>query len=578
MQVAIESRRMHWRWLIGLAVAAIAACDPARIGEPGGADAPPGAGGTAGSAGSGGAAASGAAGPELIRNRELCKTAGVDVAPSPLRRISRLEYNNMVRDLIGDNTRPADAFVGEDKVLAFNSNSLTPISELAMEQYFGAAEKLSDDLNLATTGCAAPIQDACAESYLERLGKRAFRGNFGSAERDQLLGLYRSSKTDFGDAETALRVAVRSLLVSPRFLYVIERGEPGPGPVVPLTQPETAARLALYFWRSVPDEELLAAADSGQLKTADQVATQARRLLADGRAQAVLEDFALQWLDLERLPSVFKDTQKYAQYSPELIADFRTETLTFFREFVGANATLPRLFTANFSFLNQRLAAFYGASGGGGNDFAPADLDPAQRSGILTQGSILAMQAHPTKPAPILRGKLVRERIFCQTLPMPPPDVNMNVPDAPPGTTTTESFRNHVTDEACARCHRMMDPIGFGFSNYDGLGKFVTSENGAAVDARGEVIKAFTDLDGAFTGAVELSKRIAESEHVKQCFVIQNFRYGLGRVEAPGDACSLQRAYDTFVAKGFTMTELMVALASSDAFRHRRIAAGGSCQ
>jgi hypothetical protein len=155
----------------------------------------------------------------------------------------------------------------------------------------------------------------------------------------------------------------------------------------------------------------------------------------------------------------------------------------------------------------------------------------------------------------------------------------MNVPEAPPGKTTSDTFRNHVSEETCARCHRMMDPIGFGFSNYNGLGQFVTSENGVPVDAKGEVIKAYPDLDGPFTGAVELSKRIAASEHVKECFAIQNFRYSLGRIEGTADACSLQRAYDAFAAKDFTMTELMIALAASDAFRYRRVApAGGSCQ
>jgi hypothetical protein len=555
----------------------VAGC--ARMGEPDGGPSG-GAGGSSGSSGSGGAAGVAAPGTTVISDRSLCKPGELNVGSAPLRRISRLEYNNMVRDLFGDTSRPADQFAGEDKVLAFNSNSLTPVSELASEQYFGAAEKLADGLNLgAATGCSVPPEDTCAEAYLERIGKRAFRGAFGADERDRLLGLYRSSKTDFGDAETALRVAVRSMLVSPRFLYVIEQGEPGPGPVVPLTQSETAARLALYFWRSVPDEPLLAAADSGQLRTADQVSAQARRLLADPKAQAVLEDFALQWLDLERLPSVFKDTNKYPQFSPEVISDYRTETLTFFREFVAANATLPKLFTAPFSFVNARLRGIYGVAGGGSDRFEPVDLDPSQRSGILTQGSVLAMQAHPTKPAPILRGKMVRERVFCQTIDMPPPDVNMNVPEAPPGKTTSDTFRSHVTEETCARCHRLMDPIGFGFSNYNGLGQFVTTENGASVDARGEVIKASTDLDGTFQGAVELSKRIAASEHVKQCFAIQNFRYSLGRTEGNADACSLQGAYDAFAAKDFTMTELMVALASSDSFRHRRVApAGGSCQ
>jgi len=574
-RISASQRSLTAALVLGCALGAAAACGPARIGEPGDGN----SGAFGGSSGSAGAAGSGA-GTSLIQDRSLCKPGTLDVGPSPIRRISRVEYNNMVRDLLSDHSRPADKFVAEDKVLAFNSSSVTPVSELSSEQYFTSAEGIAERIDVqALSGCTAPLDDACAQSYLERFAKRAFRGVLVPEDRDRMLGLYASTKAEF-DAETALRMAVRSVLVSPRFLYVIEVGEPDPGPVVRLTQHEVASRLALYLWRSVPDEELLAVADSAALSTREEVGEQARRMLADPRAQSTLEDFALQWMALENVAGLTKSSQKYPDFDAALASDLRTETLTFFREFVYAKATLPMLFTAKFSYLNSTLASFYGVQGGGGDSFAPADLDPAQRSGILTHAAVLAAQAHPTKAAPVLRGKLVRERVFCQTLPAPPNNVNMNVPDPEPGRmTTSDVYREHALNPDCSYCHKKMDPIGFGFSHYDAVGKYVNEDNGVAVDASGEVLEAAKELDGPFVGAVELSERIAGSDHVKACFSIQNFRYALGRAEVVADACSLQAAYDAFATNDFTLIELMVALTSSDSFRHRRKAEpGGACQ
>jgi len=528
--------------------------------------------------GASGGGPKGPLGPAIIRDKSLCNPGKLDVGPSPVRRISRIEYNNMVRDLLSDATRPADKFVAEEKTLAFNSNIITPVTELATEQYMTASEQLVQSANLLSlSGCSSFANDACAEAYIEKFAKRSFRGTLDSADRERLLTLYRTTKTEF-DADTAVQTALRSVLLSPRFLYVIEVGEPGSGPVVPLTQHEVAGRLSLYLWRSAPDDALITAADQGALRSGEQVATQARRMLADSRAQATLADFAFQWLGLERLGALAKSTEKYPEFDSGLEQDFRTETLTFFREFVSAEAALPALFTAKFSYLNARLAAFYGMPGGS-NDFLPMDLNGSQRSGILTHASVLATQAHPTKPAPVLRGKLVREQLLCQLLPSPPANVDLNVPEPKQGTTTSDVFREHVKDDACAACHKLMDPIGFGFANYDAIGRFNTTENGVQLDSNGEIIDSYADVNGKFAGLVALSEKLAASETVKQCFTIQNFRYSLGRNEVTSDACSMQGAYDAFVKQDFKMTELMVAIAASDSFRHRRVAtAGAKCQ
>jgi len=261
------------------------------------------------------------AGVRVITNPSLCRPG--QLGRTPLRRISRNEYNNMVRDLLGDTTRPADAFVSEQKVAGFNSNSGAPVNALIARQYLEAAEALaatatSPDTLSTRVPCAAQADDACARSFIADFAGRAFRGQLDASGSAALLALHQEVAAQF-DFAAGIQAIITSVLTSPRFLFVLELDEPGVaagGAVVPLSGFEVATRLSLYLWRSLPDAPLLEAAAAGQLATADQIEAQARRMLADPKAADGVDAFANQWLEIENLDYVMRDVPADAWSRP----------------------------------------------------------------------------------------------------------------------------------------------------------------------------------------------------------------------------------------------------------------------
>lgn len=531
-------------------------------------------------------------GQSTVTNPELCDASTLQVGPAPVRRLSRLEYNNAVRDLLGDTSRPADTFVAEERVVGFASNTSTPVTEVINEQYLDAALKLAET---ALTGLAprfpclvqlAQSQDgeACARQVLHDVARQAYRGSLDAEEEERLVTLYRTTAAEL-DTAAGVQAGLAAVLTSPRFLYVVELGTAGVADaVVALTGQEVAARLAFFLWRSLPDEELLAAAEAGTLGTADEVEAQARRMFEDARADAALSDFVAQWMSIEKVPTLNKSAEMYPAFTEEVKRDLLAETLAFYRETVRGDAgDVATLLTATHSYLNPNLAQFYGVGSMSPDPgtFLKTELNATaaapQRAGILTHGSVLAAHAHPTRPSPVHRGQLVREKMLCQPLPPPPPNVNNVLPEGN-GESTRDVANQHATDPACVGCHKLMDPIGFGFGNYDGTGKYLDTENGVPIDAQGEVVNTTPELDGPFTGAVELVTRMAASGVVEPCFALQSARYALGRAETNSDACSLQGAYADFAASGFKVRELLIALTRSDSFRfRRRVDAGQQC-
>lgn len=531
-----------------------------------------------------------AAGPQAVNNPALCDPTTLQVGPAPLRRLSRIEYNNAVRDLLGDTTKPGAGFIAEEKVLGFSSNSITAVTEVINEQYLDAALQIAERAvpTLASRfPCLAQGGEVCARQVLHDLARQAYRGALDTAEEDRLVELYRTTATALDDA-AGLQAGIAAVLTSPRFLYVLELGLAGAtDAVVPLSQHEVAARLAFFLWRSVPDETALGAADRGELATAEQVEAQARRMFDDPRANDALDDFVTQWAQLENMAALNKSNMVYPEFSESLKQSLLQETLTFYRETVrGTPGDIATLLTSSQSYVNRQLAQQYynvGSSAPDETSFVLTELNPdlhnPHRAGLLTQGSVLAMHAHPTRASPVHRGKLVREQLLCQPLPPPPPNVKNTLPEGDMGTVTRDVFAQHATDPSCAGCHRLMDPIGNGFGHYDGMGKYQDNENGNTIDAKGEVVSAGATLDGPFEGAVELAQRLASSGVVEPCFAVQVSRYAFGRAETMSDACSLQDAYATFVDSGFQIRELMAAIARSDSFRlRRRVDAGASCQ
>jgi hypothetical protein len=501
----------------------------------------------------------------------------IEPGRAPIRRMTRAEYNNTVRDLLGDTTAPATAFVAEEEALGFNNQATSlGVTQLLAEQLMIAAEKLA-------TAAAADVDEryclranlgdeACGKAFIERFGKRAYRRPLTADEATRLYDLFTWGLAE-GGRKKGLSLVLQAMLQAPQFLYRVELGMPDPvvGDVVKLTHYEVASRLSYLLWNSMPDDELFELADQGKLGTADEVEAQARRMLDDPRARQAVANFHTQWLKLSHIENVSKSPTTYPAYKDALRPLWKQETEAFLEHVVfDGEGDVATILSAPYSMMNAELAAFYGLeSPASGEAFSRVELDSSERAGILTHASLLAVHAKPNQSSPVHRGKFVREMLLCQTLPPPPNNVEIKPPEVKPGATTRERFSQHSKDPDCASCHRLMDPIGFGFEHYDGIGQWRDTDQGLPVDASGEVTGA-EEVDGPFNGAVELANKLAESELVRQCVATQWFRFGYGRAEQDDeDQCTMGEIQDAFTASGGNIKDLLIALTQTEAFRFR---------
>jgi uncharacterized protein DUF1592/uncharacterized protein DUF1588/uncharacterized protein DUF1595/uncharacterized protein DUF1585/uncharacterized protein DUF1587 len=552
----------------------------------------------------------------LFNDSSLCQAGMISVGSTPLRRLSRIEYNNMVRDLGLDpsNTQPANQFESEQKIDGnFNTNAYAAISgTIFNQQYLEAAETLAASAVASNLGAlvTCTTQDAaCATQFISSFAGRAFRGQLDAGESAALLTLYNNVRAGGFDFPTGIQAIITSVLTSPRFLFVLEFGQTGASGTAgatPLAPLELATRLSLYLWRSLPDPTLTTAATSGHLASASDVATQATRMLADPKATDALHDFADQWLDIENMDTVTKDSQ-FKTWSANLAQELHMETLLTFSSTVLAASKngLGDLLTSASSYVNTDLATFYNnptgyaqnnGSPGVATDYksTPVGTASAPRMGILTDASVLASHAHTSLPSPTKRGRLLRQQILCEQIPNPPASVG-GAPIPPPpvaipaGQTTRALYTQHVAaNSACNACHEYMDWLGFGFDDFDATGAFITTEggttatNGTAVDSSGKFIQmaGASDIGGTFTGTADMIRQLSASPQVDQCYALEQLRYALGRVESSADACSAQQIYQTFsTGNSFNLQQLLVAVVSSDSFRYRTaVNAGEACQ
>ncbi|HEV8245867.1 MAG TPA: DUF1592 domain-containing protein, partial [Polyangiaceae bacterium] len=397
-----------------------------------------------------------------------CQSSGPSPGPSPIRRLTKLEYDNTVQDLLGDTSQPAQKFTAEEVGLGFTNNAdVQNVSDLLVEQYETAASELAasavQDLP-SLLGCDPAVtgEDDCVRQFLPEFGLRAYRRPLTSPELDRLFGFYQISKQS-ADFATGVRLTLQAVLQSPYFLYRVESGASASPGVTRVSGYELASRLSYLFWASLPDRALLEAAAAGSLDTADGVRQQAQRLAQDVLHQRSLSSFFDQWLDLDKLSKSEKDPTVFPNFTPGIKAAMRKETELFTSDVAFAGGTLQTLLTADYTFLNQELAAYYGLSGPSGDTFERASLDPARRAGLLSQGGLLAAYANVNQTSPVARGFFVRERLLCAPPAPPPPTVNAIPPTLDPDLTTRERFEQHRTDPSCAGCHALMDPIGFGF-------------------------------------------------------------------------------------------------------------------
>jgi hypothetical protein len=500
--------------------------------------------------------------------------------PRTVKLLTRAELDRTLRDLLGDETRPAQALPPETAIIGFeNDGDNHRATALLVEDLLALAEDVAAravaERRELVLSCDASVvgEPACGTALVEELGPRAFRRPLTAAERDRLLGVFSGALTAYG-FDKALELTLTTMLVSPAFLYRVDAplgssrdgGEDGGGELVGSF--EMASRLSYFLWGTMPDDALLEAAARGELIDAPGVETQARRMLDDARAREAVGSFFRQWLGLDRLDGVTKDTTLFPEYSSDLNALWRDSVLAFVDGVVWeGTGTLEELFTSPTLHVNPLMASIYGVAGPDHAGLDATDAPAGTRAGLLTQPGLMALLANPDQSSPIRRGVFVREKLLCQPIDPPPPDVVIEPPPASPGRTTRERFAIHTENEQCAACHVLIDPIGFGFEAYDALGRFRTSENGAPIDDAGEL--AFTNdaiIEGRYDGALELSQKLAGSPQVRDCVMGQAFTFAMGRVPDAADQCALDEISARF-ADGGSLREMLVAIAVSKAFR-----------
>lgn len=513
-----------------------------------------------------------------------CDPSKIAPGPSFIRRLNRFEYNNTIRDLLGDTSNPADDFPSEEKRLGFDNNATAlQVSPALAEQYMISAEalatkaitKMSSLVPCDPTGSAGA--DACAATFIDSFGQKAYRRPLTADEKATMKSVFDvGAKTDFA---SGVRLVVQAMLQSAPFLYRVEFGQPPASgeKVVKLTSWEMASRLSYLLWQTMPDDALRTAAANDDLTTKDKVAAQVTRMMEDPRAHDVFAHFHELWLHTGEIPSVEKDTAVFTTFSSSLVPLMAEETKRFLDYVVwDGPGTLEALLTSPTTFVNSELAGYYGISGVSGTSFSRVDLDAATHAGILTQGGLMAMLGKANQTAPVHRGKFVREQLLCHPLPPPPANIMIKPPDLSPTLSTRERFAAHRTQDVCATCHNLMDPIGLGFENFDGAGLYRTMENGKPIDASGEVMQS--DITGTFNGPVELAHQLVQSKQVQGCVVKSWFRYAYGRAETTDDGCTLQGVGQQFETSQFNLKSLVVALTTTDAFLYRKVIAPGGAQ
>jgi hypothetical protein len=540
---------------------------------PGAGSSPSAASGAPGAPGQPGSGGVPAAPPGTIEKLE-CKTPAI--GKSPLRRLTHAEYDNAVNALLGDQTHPAREFPADTEAGLFDNTATTQtVAELLAEQYIDSAAELAKnvtDVN-AVVGCSVTDSNAatCVRGFVTRFGRKAYRRPLTQDEVTSLVGVFDAAKAA-SDATTGARAVIASVLASPNFVFRPEFGGSA-GTIAGatrLTQYEVGARLSSLIWASIPDDTLLDAAQANQLSTPAQIATQARRMLADPKAKPALAAFYDQWFGLKSLDAAQKDSSVYPAWSDTLRNSMRESTRRFVSSVVfDGDGKLSTLLTSTSYFVNQPLAALYGVSGpADSNTYSKVTMNAAERAGILTQASMLASFASVNESSPAKRGKWVRVRLLCQDLPDPP----ANIPELEPpreGVSTRERFAQHTSDEACSGCHSLIDGLGFGLEQYDGIGRFRTLDRGVVVDSSGEVTKT-GDTDVAYEGGAELATILAGNERVQDCAPTQWLRYALGRREVDDDACSIVALRDAFRKSNGDLREVIVALAQTDTFLNYR--------
>lgn len=494
-----------------------------------------------------------------------------------LRRLNKAEYNNTIRDLVGLDLDLAADFPSDDVGNGFdNIGDVLSLPPILLEKYLAAAETVAErvfDNEQARRRVLRHEAESdeqrveVARKNMREFAERAFRRPLTTEEEERIFALMRFAWEQDSPIDEIFKTVVSAILSNPHFLFRVEQdpSEDDPDGIHELNDFELASRLSYFLWSSMPDDELFDLARRGQLSQPEILEAQAKRMLADPKSRALVDNFAGQWLQLRDVSRLQPDPEMFQAFDPELRSAMRKETELFVENMIRQDRSVLEFLNADYTFVNERLAEHYGISDVTGDQFRQVPQAPGRR-GVLTHASVLMLTSNPTRTSPVKRGKWILDNILAEPPPPPPP----NVPVLEEGAETLGSLREqmeqHRSNPACATCHLKMDALGFGLENFDAVGAWRENDGRFAVDASGS-------LPGgrSFRGAAELMDLLVaenKSEFLR-CLSAKLLTYALGRGLVSYDRCTVNALIDRVEDDNHRFSALVMGIVTSDPFRLR---------
>ena len=503
----------------------------------------------------------------------------VQGGPIALRRLTSDQFVRSLQDVLGSQVSVPSRIDPDDRrsgLLAVGA-SFASVTPSGFEKYEAAAEAVAeqaldpdhrDELIPCRPASVSGSDADCARAFIERIGRRLFRRSLSAEETEARVVIADQTATALGDFYAGLELALTSLLISPEFLFRVEAAEPDPTDTssMRLTSVSMASRLSYLLWNTTPDDELLDAAENGDLVDEDGLAAQVERMLTSPRLEAGIRAFFSDLYDFKRFDDglVRKDAALFPAYTQGLADEAKEQTLRTIVAHLAAGKDYRELFTTSESFMTRRLGIVYQLPVATPNGWESYVFpEESERAGILSQVSLNALYSHPGRSSATLRGKFVREVLLCQDIPTPPANVDFSIVENTTGElrTARERLERHVSSDTCAVCHRLTDPIGLALESFDAIGMLRNEENGAPIDTSGE-------LDGiGYQDAVGLGQALKDHAALGPCLVRTLYRYAVGRDPTVEEEALLTRLSERFAGSGYRATELLREIVLSKGFR-----------
>ena len=503
----------------------------------------------------------------------------VEAGPIALRRLTAEQYERSIHDVLGRHVTVPSRIDPDDRrngLLAVGA-SFAGVTPSGFEKYEAAAAKIAeqaldaehrDALVQCQPASPTTADNACARSFIERVGRRLFRRSLTDDEIDGRLAVAREGAKALDDFHGGLELALTSLLISPEFLFRVEEAEPDPSNPsrTRINSLSMASRLSFLLWNTTPDDDLLAVGDRGELVEDAGLAAAIERLLASPKFETGLRSMFSDLYDFKQFDDglVQKDAALFPAYTQPMIEEAKEQTLRTIIAHLADDRDYRELFTTSESFMTRRLGVVYQVPVATASGWEPYVFgEDSGRAGLLGHISLNALHSHAGRSSATLRGKFVREVLLCQDVPAPPANIDFSIVENTTGElrTARERLEAHVANEACSGCHTLMDPIGLALEKYDAIGMYREEENSVPIDTSG-------DLDGvSYEDAVGLGAALSEHPNLGPCLVRNLYRSAIGRVEKAGEEELLAALAEQFAGSGYVVSDLLREILLSEGFR-----------